>query len=130
MLYHMHALIKIHAKNPKALDTEGLKDWVRTVIEHQKMEIVNGPFVTNVTDAGNEGPTGGCHIKTSHFAFHIWEETGLIQADLYTCGVLDVQALVEDFLVFDPIHIEYAVINREDTIQLVHRGEMFLDERG
>lgn len=121
-LYHMHIIVRVEANNSTALSTEELKDWVRHVIETQHMEIVQGPFVTRVEDAGNVGPTGGAHIKTSHFAFHIWEETGLIQADLYTCGALDVEEFIKAFQVFEPSKIDYVILDREYKIKFIEGG--------
>lgn len=115
MLYHKHILIRFQLNSPRALPfKESLEQWVRKLIEAQGMEIVIGPNVAYVSDEGNEGPTGGCNIKTSHFAFHIWEKTGIIQADLYTCGRLYELALLKAFEIFKPTYGEVMVIDRQD----------------
>lgn len=118
-LYHKHILLRAEVKNSKPFDLNGLKKWIRGVVVDQGMEIVIGPHVHYVEDVGNKGPTGGAHIKTSHFAFHIWEEIGLIQADLYTCGTLDIDAFIKSFDVFEPTKIEYSVIDREHSIKFI-----------
>lgn len=123
-LKHLHILIRAHVDNPAALNEEQLKGWTRAVIAAQDMEIINGPFVATVTDAGNKGPTGGAHIKTSHFAYHIWEETGVIQADLYTCGELHIKNLINAFDVFKIVRLEYMVIDREAGFNIISAGKI------
>lgn len=118
-LKHLHVLIKAEILEPKALALDELVHWVEDIIEGQRMEIVQGPFIEYVDDLGNEGPTGGCHIKTSHFAFHIWEEQNLIQMDLYTCGKLYVHKLLNNLKVFTPAKVEYMVIDREDGFKIL-----------
>jgi S-adenosylmethionine/arginine decarboxylase-like enzyme len=114
MLYHKHILVRLEISSPKALPfMDSLNMWVKNLIKEQGMEIVIGPNSTYVSDPGNEGPTGGCNIKTSHFAYHIWEEKGLIQADLYTCGELDELAFLLAFEVFNPTFGEVMIIDRE-----------------
>lgn len=115
MLYHKHILVKFDIGSPKALPfLESLNMWVRNLIREQGMEIVIGPNSAHVDDPGNEGPTGGCNIKTSHFAYHIWNEKGFIQADLYTCGCLDIPAFLGAFAVFKPYFGEVMIIDREN----------------
>lgn len=129
-LKHLHILLKAKVREPKALSVEGLETWVKQLIANQKMIIANGPFVVRVDDEGNEGPTGGAHIKTSHFAFHIWENDNIIQADLYTCGELDVHELLEDFEVFDPAEIEFLVLDRENGFKILEANTYFYDKGG
>lgn len=121
-LKHIHILVKGHIREPKALSISGLHNWVDMIVRKQKLEPIAGPFVTNVDDPGNEGPTGGVHIKTSHMAFHIWDRLNIIQADLYTCGDLSVQTFLDDFLVFDPTHLDYLVLDRESGFNVIEAG--------
>lgn len=128
-LKHIHILIKANVREPKALSEDGLKNWVRQVVVNQKLEPVAGPFVTYVGDPGNEGPTGGVHIKTSHMAFHIWDNLKVIQADLYTCGELDVHEFLEEFQVFDPAEIEFLVLDRENGFKILEANTYFYDKQ-
>ena len=127
-LKHLHILVKAKVREPKALSVDGLKTWVSMLIENQDMLIATGPFVTYVEDKGNEGPTGGAHIKTSHMAFHIWEKENIIQADLYTCGDLDIHGFLEDFAVFSPKEIEFLVIDREHGFRILEANTFYYDE--
>lgn len=120
-LQHLHILLRAEVKNPKRFDLETLHRWVEVVVRTQGLEPVIGPHVFDIRDEGNEGPTGGVHIKTSHFAFHIWETQNLIQADLYTCGTLEVQEFLDQFRFFEPTKLEYMLINRESGFQVLRR---------
>lgn len=122
-LKHLHIMVKAQVDNPYALSVEGLKHWIEVLIKNQDMEIIIGPNVVMVDDEGNEGPTGSANIKTSHFAFHIWENLGVIQADLYTCGELDIGQFLDEFEVFDPVVLEYLVMDREDGFKIIESGK-------
>ena len=83
------------------------------------MKIQEEPIVSYVHDKGNKGMTACCLLKTSHMAFHIWDEQdpALIQFDFYTCGDLNVDKAVE--LInkkFSFTNYEYKVIDREKNI--------------
>ncbi len=124
-LQHIHILIKAEIDYPKALDFDELKDWASELVQEQGLEPVAGPFVSMVTDEGNKGPTGGVHIKTSHLAFHIWEEIGMMQADLYTCGDLDVDKFLARLAVFGPSSIEYMVLDRQSGFKVLEAGTLY-----
>lgn len=118
-LQHLHILLKAYIDEPKVLDLRGLEDWMHQVVTHQNLEPVIGPNAVYVGDPGNEGPTGSVNIKTSHMAFHIWDEQGIIQADLYTCGDLDVEMFLEDFAIFNPSRISFMVLDRADGFKIL-----------
>ncbi len=125
-LQHVHILLKAQIREPKALSLEGLENWMDKTVREQKLEPVLAPRAVNVDDPGNEGPTGSVNIKTSHMAFHIWEKLGVIQADLYTCGDLDVLKFLDAFELFDPIKIEYLVLDRAEGFKILESGTLDL----
>lgn len=118
-LQHLHILVKADIIEPKALDLDGLKVWTEKTVRDQGLEPVIGPNVVYVDDPGNEGPTGSVNIKTSHMAFHIWDELGQIQADLYTCGPLDRWRFIDAFNVFKPLSLSYMVIDRAKGFEIL-----------
>jgi S-adenosylmethionine/arginine decarboxylase-like enzyme len=126
-LKHLHVLVKGKIKTPNALSTHGLKNWLDKAVRGQKLEPVIGPNVVQVDDEGNEGPTGSVNIKTSHMAFHIWDKQGLIQADLYTCGEIDLNKFLLEFMIFDPTELEYLLIDRADGFKIVEAGQLPAD---
>lgn len=123
-LRHIHILVKAEVREPKALSLDGLVNWLEKTVVDQKLEPVLGPNVAQVDDVGNEGPTGSVNIKTSHMAFHIWEKTGKMQADLYTCGELDIPLFLTAFEVFDPTLVEYLVLDRADGFKVLEAGSL------
>lgn len=118
-LVHYHIMIRAEVQTPKALSVAGLHHWAEKIVRDQNLEPVIGPNVVYVDDKGNEGPTGGVNIKTSHFAFHIWDVMGIIQADLYTCGELDVDLFLSGFEIFDPTCVKYLVLDREGGFNVI-----------
>ena len=122
-LVHYHILLRAAVDNPTALDLEGLKDWMRRLVTEQGLEPVIGPNAVYVEDIGNEGPTGSVNIKTSHFAFHIWDNLGIMQADLYTCGELDVPLFLKAFDLFKPTTMQYLVLDRQAGFQILASSE-------
>jgi S-adenosylmethionine/arginine decarboxylase-like enzyme len=121
-LQHLHILVKASVSYPRAVSLDQLEQWVEKTVVDQGLEPVIGPHVVYVADKGNEGPTGSVNIKTSHMAFHIWENQHLIQADLYTCGDLDVDMFLKAFDVFSPTKIEYLVLDRAKGFKIINGG--------
>lgn len=123
---HLHILVRLRVKNPEALGKEELKKWIVETIAEQNLSPVTKPQAAYVEDEGNKGFTGGVNLKTSHFAFHIWDETGEMQADLYTCGPLDVAKFLARFSPFLPTEVEYLVLDRENGFQILHLNKITL----
>ena len=114
-LYHKHLLVNARVKNPINSEEEGI-GFLTRLVENIDMKIIKGPFASYVDKPGNRGLTAIVMIETSHIAFHIWDEEdpGLIQFDLYTCGRLNLQAVIAMFYeTFNVIDIDYVLFNRE-----------------
>jgi S-adenosylmethionine/arginine decarboxylase-like enzyme len=121
VLQHKHLLINAKVKDPIKSEDEAIKFLIHLV--HQiKMKIVRGPFASYVDVPGNRGLTAIVMIETSHIAFHIWDEQdpSTLQFDLYTCGDLD-----KDFVLdclrerFDIVSMDYALYDREVGFKLI-----------
>lgn len=114
-LYHKHLLVNARVKNPINSEEEGI-GFLTRLVENIDMKIIKGPFASYVDKPGNRGLTAIVMIETSHIAFHIWDEEdpGLIQFDLYTCGRLNLQAVIAMFYeTFNVIDIDYVLFDRE-----------------
>ena len=114
-LYHKHLLVNARVKNPLNSEEEGIAFLTR-LVEAIDMKIIKGPFASYVDKPGNKGLTAIVMIETSHIAFHIWDEEdpGLIQFDLYTCGKLDLEAVIAMFYTtFNVVDIDYVLFDRE-----------------
>ena len=115
MLFHKHLLINARINNPMASEQEAI-DFLSTLVEKIDMKIIKGPFASYVDKPGNRGLTAIVMIETSHIAFHIWDEQdpGHIQFDLYTCGELDLEKVLDIFdEYFEAESMDYVLFDRE-----------------
>ena len=123
MLQHNHLILKGAIKKiPTADDLVEISLWIEDFIMGNGMQLASKPVVSYVEDEGNKGVTACCLLKTSHMAFHIWDEQdpALIQFDFYTCGELDVDKAIEMLnLKFDFDDYKFMVLNRAKNINEV-----------
>lgn len=114
-------MVRAKVLNPPK-DMELAKKWLKTLVEDIDMKILQGPYVSYVDAPGNRGLTAVVMIETSHIAFHVWDEEdpALLQFDLYTCGCLDVDQvlqMLDSFFSFQ--EFEHLVYDRENTFKLI-----------
>ena len=78
-----------------------------------------GPISSYVTKKGNEGLTAAVLIETSHISIHVWDKAdpALIQFDLYSCKDFNVDIVLTHFSVFNPVHIEYMLLDRNEKLE-------------
>lgn len=81
---HQHLLLRGYTKNP-ITDPEMGKDMLRAMVKSVGMVPVTEPQCVYVDVPGNKGLTGSINLATSHIAFHVWDETGLLMVDVYSC---------------------------------------------
>jgi len=111
---HKHMLIKAHVgKFPKqpAKANKMLLGLVAAI----GMVPVTKPQSVYISVPGNEGLTGSVNLATSHIAYHIWDESGLLMMDVYSCCEFDemvVLSYLEDYFKFNVV--EYATIDRNN----------------
>lgn len=91
---HRQVLIRAYTDLGNVYDTDAkrgdiLKDMLVLMVERLGMVPVTAPQVAYVDAPGNKGFTGSINLATSHIAFHHWEETGLLMADVYSCKDFD-----------------------------------------
>ena len=95
---HKHLMLKGTIKHaPQSDEISYVEEWLKGFVKAQGMEIAGGPIASYVLDDGNRGMTAACLIKTSHIAFHIWDECEepMIQFDFYTCGEMNDESVLE-----------------------------------
>jgi S-adenosylmethionine/arginine decarboxylase-like enzyme len=112
-LVHKHLIVRAELSycpdNP-----QWVHEWLAHLVNVIGMKILAGPIVARVDAVeGNIGCTGVVVIETSHIAVHFWEETGLMQLDVYTCGAFDKQIIFEELRVLEPTKLEYMFLDRE-----------------
>lgn len=114
LLVHKHLIVRAEVKSaPK--EPEAAKAWFKHLIEKVNMKIMMGPYAEYCEMKGNRGLTCVAIIETSHCVMHTWDEVdpNIIQFDLYSCGHIDVEAVLEELTQFEPVKIEYKFLDRE-----------------
>jgi S-adenosylmethionine/arginine decarboxylase-like enzyme len=116
MIYHKHLLVNAKVKNPINSEQQGI-DFLTNLVNQIDMKIIKGPFASYVDKEGNKGLTAVVMIETSHIAFHIWDESdpALVQFDLYTCGSLELEKVLQIFKqTFTVDSLEFVLFDREN----------------
>ncbi len=124
MIFHKHLLVNAKVKSPIRSEEQGV-DFLNSLVKKINMKIIRGPFASYVDKPGNRGLTAIVMIETSHIAFHIWDELdpSLVQFDLYTCGELDLEKVIDFFKeTFNVISMEYNLFDREHGFVLEDSG--------
>ena len=120
MLQHKHLLLKGTIKQiPTKSNTIQIKVWMERFIKSNGMQLQSEPIVSYVHDKGNRGMTACCLLKTSHMAFHIWDEQdpALMQFDFYTCGEMNADEIFKKLNIkFHFLKYEYMILDREKHI--------------
>lgn len=121
MALHNHILLNGYVKNPPK-DMELTKDWLTQLVKDIDMKIIQGPFASYVDVEGNRGLTATVMIETSHIALHVWDEEdpALVQFDLYTCGELPVEKVIESVNTFMGLeNYWYMVMERRNGFNVI-----------
>ena len=120
MLQHKHLLLKGTIKQVPTKSTSiQMKIWMERFIKSNGMQLQCEPIVSYVRDKGNRGMTACCLLKTSHMAFHIWDEQdpALMQFDFYTCGEMNADEIFKKLNIkFHFLKYEYMILDREKNV--------------
>jgi S-adenosylmethionine/arginine decarboxylase-like enzyme len=125
-LEHKHILINARVNNSLE-STEDAVSFLKDLVERVGMKILMGPHATYVDAPGNRGVTAIVGIETSHIAFHVWDEVvpARLQFDLYTCGSLDKEVVIEAVKErFEVVSADYRIYDREHGFVLLEEGTL------
>ena len=113
-LKHKHLLIRAEVQNPPKNEEETIS-WMRKLIKTIDMNILAGPYSSQVSKKGNKGLSGVVIIDTSHISIHTWDEQqpALIQLDVYSCKEFKKADVIDCLEEFKPITVEYKYFDRE-----------------
>ena len=113
-LKHKHLLIRAEVQNPPKNEEETIS-WMRKLIKTINMNILAGPYSSQVSKKGNKGLSGVAIIDTSHISIHTWDEQNpaLIQLDVYSCKEFKKADVIDCLEEFKPITVEYKYFDRE-----------------
>jgi len=123
---HKHILINAKVNNSLG-STEDAVSFLKDLVEKVGMKILMGPHATYVDTPGNKGVTAIVGIETSHIAFHVWDEESpaRLQFDLYTCGSLDKDVVIEAVKErFELVSADYRIFDREHGFLLLEQGTL------
>ena len=123
---HKHILINARVNNSLG-STEDAVSFLKDLVERVGMKILMGPHATYVDTPGNKGVTAIVGIETSHIAFHDWDEEvpAKLQFDLYTCGSLDKDVVIEAVKErFELVSADYRIFDREHGFVLLEQGTL------
>ena len=126
MIFHKHLLVNAKVTNPMQSEEEAIS-FLTDLVNNIDMKIIKGPFASYVDKDGNKGLTAIVMIETSHIAFHIWDEVdpSLLQFDLYTCGVLDLDKVMDILNQnFNVVSMEYTLFDRENGFVVEKQGQI------
>lgn len=126
MILHKHLLVNAKVTNPMQSEEEAIS-FLTDLVNNIDMNIIKGPFASYVDKDGNKGLTAIVMIETSHIAFHIWDEVdpSLLQFDLYTCGVLDLDKVMDILNKnFNVVSMEYTLFDRENGFVVEKEGSI------
>lgn len=121
---HKHILINARVNNSLANPDDAV-EFLEDLVDRVGMKILMGPHATYVDAPGNRGTTAIVGIETSHIAFHIWDEEqpARLQFDLYTCGSLDPDVVIDAVdEQFDIVEADYRIYDRENGFFLMEDG--------
>lgn len=123
ILEHKHLIVRAELNNPPKC-AEAIQDWMRSLVDTIGMKILMGPYAIYSDMVGNRGLTAVTIIETSHIAMHVWDEVdpALMQLDVYTCSTLNIQDVFAALQEFDPHHVEFKYIDRENQLTLLDKG--------
>ena len=117
-LEHKHLIVRAEVLDPPR-DEKQTSEQITNLIERIGMKILMGPYAKYVTMEGNRGLTIATIIETSHVVMHTWDETdpAIIQLDVYTCGPLEPQIVIEWLNQYQPVKIDHKYLDREFNIK-------------
>lgn len=113
---HKHLLLAGIVKFPITEVSDG-KQMLVDLVKLVGMTPVTEPQAVYVSELGNEGLTGSINLATSHIAFHIWDKTGLLMLDLYSCKDFNEELIkihLHNLMSFTKVNIE--IIDRNDLL--------------
>jgi S-adenosylmethionine/arginine decarboxylase-like enzyme len=124
MTLHNQLLINGYTNNAITSEAEAV-EWMQSLVDSINMKTIQGPYASYVTKDGNRGLTCVVMIETSHIALHVWDEPdpAEIQFDLYTCGELPVQDVINNLeSSLGLFNYKYLVLEREVGFNQVMSG--------
>ena len=121
---HKHIIIRAEVNKPPQ-DIRKVKKWLRKLVKAIGMRPLGRPSAVYVNTENNKGITAVQCIETSHIALHCWDEVfpAIVQLDVYTCSSLDKEIVLLFLDDFEPVKVDYAMIDRAEFIDILKKKE-------
>ena len=121
---HKHIIIRAEVNKPPQ-DIRKVKKWLRKWVKAIGMRPLGRPTAVYVDTENNKGITAVQCIETSHIALHCWDEVfpAIVQLDVYTCSSLDKEIVLLFLDDFEPVKVDYAMIDRAEFIDILKKKE-------
>ena len=121
---HKHIIIRAEVNKPPQ-DIRKVKKWLRKLVKAIGMRPLGRPTAVYVDTENNKGITAVQCIETSHIALHCWDEVfpAIVQLDVYTCSSLDKEIVLLFLDDFEPVKVDYAMIDRAEFIDILKKKE-------
>jgi S-adenosylmethionine/arginine decarboxylase-like enzyme len=118
MLVHKHLIVRAEVEHAPT-ERSWTERWLKQLVEKIGMKVCAGPISQYVDMPGNRGMTAVVIIETSHIAVHFWDEPSpnLMQFDVYTCGPINPQDVLEELETFGVQKVEYKFLDREHGLK-------------
>lgn len=118
MLEHKHVIVRAEVNSPP-FDEARIADWLKKLVDDLGMKVMMGPIAGYSPIVGNRGLTAAVVIETSHIVLHAWDEESpaMLQLDVYTCSKLDLEVVWRAMAEFDPVKVEYKLLDREHGLK-------------
>ena len=117
---HTHLIIRALVNRPPT-DPDAAIDWLKALVPAIGMKTLLGPYATYCSVPGNAGLTAAVIIETSHIVLHCWDESNPaeLQFDVYTCSALNHETIFDAMQIFEPVSIEYKILDRTTNLTIV-----------
>ena len=121
---HKHIIIRAEVNKPPQ-DIRKVKKWLRNLLKAIGLRPLGRPTAVYVDTENNKGITAVQCIETSHIALHCWDEVfpAIVQLDVYTCSSLDKEIVLLFLDDFEPVKVDYAMIDRAEFIDILKKKE-------
>ena len=117
---HTHLIIRALVTKPPVNPDLAIA-WLNTLVPAIGMKTLLGPYATYCSVPGNAGLTAAVIIETSHIVLHCWDESNPaeLQFDVYTCSHLNPKLIFDAMQEFEPVSIEYKLLDRTNNLTIV-----------
>lgn len=123
VLEHKHLIIRAEVKRPpKCVDF--MNKWMTKLVETIGMQILDGPRTIYSDMVGNRGLTSSVILNTSNACIHTWDEVdpGILMFDVYSCGHLDPNVVLQELEIFEPVKVEFMFLDRESGLKILDKS--------